>query len=377
MSFEDFGLLTLFTTFFYIAMIPFTALYATVNHKSAYLIAQRDLQSGFDFFTTIKRKTLLIAVTLSLLWIVSTPAISVFFHIHNVLVPLLFTPIIGLGLFTAANKGFLHGSFNFKAVGMIILFEVLAKLFFAWMLVTNGLHAWVYGSIPLSLLVAFLLSILLTPQKKNSQGSQTYVFPRKFFLASIATGLSTTAYLTFDLLLAKHFLHPAQAGEYALLSLIGKMIYFFGALPHLFLITLVSSDEGKKRDSRTTFHFLLTITFVLTSGAFITLGLFGARIIPFIFGMKAISIVPYVVQYSAAISFFVFSSTIVAFYLARQRYHVSLLSLLIAAGMGLGIVLYHDTIFHIIRVVLTTSIVSFTLTSALYVLESIKVIKLG
>jgi len=42
--------------------------------------------------------------------------------------------------------------------------------------------------------------------------------------------LATTSFLSMDVILAKHFLAPKEAGYYALLALAGKMIFFAGSL---------------------------------------------------------------------------------------------------------------------------------------------------
>jgi len=56
------------------------------------------------------------------------------------------------------------------------------------------------------------------------------------------------AFLTFDVILAKHYLSPEHAGQYALLSLIGKTIYFLGSLPNALMITLISNRMATKQN---------------------------------------------------------------------------------------------------------------------------------
>jgi len=378
LSFEDFGLITLFTTFLYLATVPFNALHATVNHRSAYLIAQYHSRAGLDFLNTIKKKTYLIAFAISFLWLISIPVIDNFFQINNFIVPLLFTPIIILGFITAANKGFLQGSFNFKAVGIIILLEVLSKLLFAWILVTYNLNTWVYISIPLSVLVAFLLSFWLTPQKNNTTPMQNgnYTFPKKFFVAAIFTGFSSMAFLTFDLLLAKHFLPPVEAGQYALLSLIGKMIYFFGALPSVLMITYVSNDEGSNRDPKRSFYKLFSATIILSIGAFLVLGLFGQQIVPLLFGNKTGVILPYLTIYSAAITLFAISGSFISYHLARQHYLFPIVAILMAFIMSFGILIFHNNISQIAHVIFYVSLLSLMTTGFLHFLEAQNILKL-
>ena len=77
-----------------------------------------------------------------------------------------------------------------------------------------------------------------------------------FFRASLFTGLSSVLFLSLDIILVKHYLAPEAAGEYALLSLIGKMVFFLGSLPAVFLITFVGRNEGLGFESKRIFEVI-------------------------------------------------------------------------------------------------------------------------
>jgi len=122
-------------------------------------MASGNQQEGINFLRTINKKTIAITVALSLIWLLFTPFTNSFFQMKNILVPILFTPIIILGALTASNKGFLQGKFNFKIVAAIILLEAMSKFIFAFSLVTLNRQSWVFIAIPISILIAFLCSV--------------------------------------------------------------------------------------------------------------------------------------------------------------------------------------------------------------------------
>ncbi len=377
LSFEEFGLVTLINTMWYVALIPFNALNATVNHRSAYLIAQKNTQAGLDFLKATNRKNLLIALIFSVIWLITIPLIDNFFQINDFLVPLFFTPIILLGVIASANRGFLQGNFNFKSVAVIFILDALSKLIFAWIFVGFNLKYWVYVSIPLSVLVSFILAVWFTKRKTTqTKSSGDYKFPKKFFSAALITGFSSMAFLTFDVLLAKHFLSPTEAGQYALLSLVGKMVYFFGALPSALILTFVSNDEGSNRDPKKSFYKLFSLTIILSVGAFLVLGLLGQTIVPLLFGNKTDVILQYLTTYSAAITLYAISGSIISYHLARKQYLFPILAICMTIIMSLGIIFFHQTIYQFTHVIFYTSILTFALTGILHLLEVNKLINL-
>lgn len=374
LTFQAYGLVAFINTMWYVMIIFLTALYVTVNQRSAYLIAQKGIQAGADFLNQTSKKILIITLIISGIWIAAIPLTNKFFQINDFLIPLLFTPVISLGAIVAANKGFLQGNFNFLSVAVIIILEALSKLIFAWFFVTANLHNWVYASIPLSVAVSFILAVFFTTRKIGfKKHSEKYSFPKRFFTATLITGFASMAFLTFDILLAKHYLTPAAAGQYALLSLVGKMVYFFGSLPSALIITFVSNDRGKEKNPLQSFNKLFSITIILTASAFILLGIFGQSIVPYLLGQKTIVILPYLMTYSVAIAFFVLSGSLISYHLAKEQYFFPLLAIIMAFLMSLGIVLSHKSIQDFTSVLLSISVLSFITVSLCHVLEVKKI----
>ncbi|HSW88728.1 MAG TPA: hypothetical protein VLG12_06220 [Candidatus Saccharimonadales bacterium] len=371
LSFEEFGLITLINTFLYIAIIPFNALFTTTNHKVAYLLGQSKTEKAQSFFTTTLRKTAFISFVVSCIWIATIPLIDIFFKINNYFVPLFFTPIITLGVITAVNKGFLQGKFYFHYIAVIITVEALCKLLFAWLFVSGKLNYLVYLSIPLSTFAAFLFAAYFTSQEFiGAKSTVDYKFPKKFFNASLLTGIASIAFLTCDVLLVKHFLSPEQAGQYSLLSLIGKMVFFFGSLPSSLIITFINQDEGKNRDTKKSFYTLFSATIIFSAGAFIGLGLFGGIFVPLLFGFKARTILPFLTTYAAAIMCYAIASSLVLYHLAKRQYIFPKISAVMAGIMALGIIVFHQGIAQITTVIFFTSLFTLTVLSTLHLLET-------
>jgi O-antigen/teichoic acid export membrane protein len=136
----------------------------------------------------------------------------------------------------------------------------------------------------------------------------------------MATSVSTIIFLSADILLVKHFFGAEQAGQYALLSLMGKMVYFLGSLPMVFMVTLVSRRDGLKQSSQSILSAIFLSVLVLVILSFIAFGLFGFFTAPLLFGAKATQVVPWLPVYTLSIALFTLGNVIVVYHLAKRHY---------------------------------------------------------
>jgi len=356
-NFESLGLIMLVNTLWYIITVFIGAFSSAINYKAAYLSIMENKALSSMFLSSMIKKGMLIAVPLSVIWIISIPALSNFFNILDYKVLLLFTPVFTFGLIAGANRGFLQGSLYFNYVSIIILAESASKLLAAAIFIILGLAGWAYTAIPLSIIFSALISLWLAKRKTLPISSvRDFAFPRKFFVASFLIGISAMSFLSLDVVLAKHYLSSELAGEYILLALVGKMIYFFGALPNVFMVTYVSRNMGLRYNPQKFFSVIYATTFLLSMIGVVFLGFFGDKTAPVIFGSKVQAILPFLRTYAFAIALFTLTSVIVSYRLARKNYFFSIISLLVSLGMSAGIIAYHNSIQEIVMVIFRVSI---------------------
>ncbi len=370
LSIEDFGSIVFYNTVLSLVAIFFGALSATLNHRVAYLNGRYHHEAGISFLRAVRAKALMVSLVLMLLWIALAWFISSWFQVQSVASVILFSPIFLFGLVSAANRGYLQGNFFFLSVGLILILEALTKLVFAAGFVFLDLKQFVYLSIPISLLASFVLAMFLVRRKTQVQTADNqFKFPKRFFASAVLNSIATVVFLSLGLVLAKHYLTPTAAGEYALLSLAGSMIYFAGSIPTSFMITFVSHEEGEAADPRRTFRWLLAACFGVTALAVTGIGILGPWLVPFLFGSKAQAIVGYLKPYSFAIGLFTVSSAVISYHLARRNYSFSVAVLLIPIILGLGIMLRHENILQIINVYFLTSILGTALIVLMHLLQ--------
>lgn len=317
-----------------------------------------------------KTRIFILSLILTLLWLIFLPSVSTFFKVNDWTSLILFTPIIILSLGVAVRRGYLLGNVFFEAAALTIVIEAGSKLMFAFILKSFGLESFIYLSIPLSIAASFILAVWITNKSTKKiqivTNHQKYRFPIRFLLACLVTGLATSGFLTLDLILVKHFFTPKQAGEYALLSLIGKMIFFFGTILNGLIITFVSRDMGQNKNPNKVFYKILGGSILLTIFSYLVVGLLGSFFVPLLLGDKSLPILPYLKLYSLSMVFFTLSTTFITYHLSRQQFSFSWLTLSTAVLLILGIFFNHHDFFEISKVMFLVSSTYFGLTVLLH-----------
>jgi len=270
LNLEDFGLISLVGSFVFITSIPLSALARTVTYKSGFLLGKYK-SAVKEYWILVRSQSVKYSAILATIWLILTPVLTIIFKSHTYLPFIIFVPVWIIGFAAAVDGGFLTGNLLFIVSGVAMISEALSKLVLSIAFVEFGLHEWVYLATPLSMSTSFIIGWLYVLKLKTKDikiDPSQLKFPKRFFVSSIANKISTVAFLSLDLVMAKMFLTPEDAGRYAILSLAGKMVYMVGSLFAGFIIPIVSKNEGEGVDSDKTFNKLIGATFITSFLAF-------------------------------------------------------------------------------------------------------------
>jgi hypothetical protein len=244
LDFAEFALVSFVNTILYMTIIFFGAFSSAVNHETAYGLGEHtDRPRYLNWLTFSIQKSFVMMILFIPVWMVTAPWLALYFRV-DLYVLYFFTPAFLFGIVAAASRGYIQGHSRFVLAGVLVAIETLSKFLLAVFFVFIGHTEMTYLSIPLSVIIAgctaffvvrkdFSMAIPLRTLKK------TFVFPAKFYTATLMGSFGTLMFLNVDILLVKHYLDAKMAGEYALLALIGKMVFFFSTLPSALMITLV------------------------------------------------------------------------------------------------------------------------------------------
>lgn len=368
---SDFGLLSLVGSFISISQIPLSGLSRTITHRSAYLLGKYNT-AVVDFWKILRKKSINISYIFTIVWILLTPFLMNLFQTDQYLPFLIFAPTWIMGFAGAVDGGFLYGNMRFVVSGITIISESVLKLLISILIISLGFDQWVYLAIPLSILSSFLIGWIFAKNVKQEKEVEIEVatyFPKGFFLTSILTKISSIAFLSLDLVLAKIYLSPTDAGLYSLLSLAGKMIYFFGGQFSQFILPVVSKNEGEGKDSKITFYKLLGATLMVSLIGFVGIGVFGYITVPILFGLRVLPIVEYLPIFTFAMVMQVLAQSVVTFHQSKDAHVYPIANFVVSISSIIGVVLFHNNIGSIVNVMFIASASSLATVMAIHIFE--------
>ncbi len=358
----DFGTISLIGSFLYLANVPFSAIGRSVTHRTAYLFGQHS-HPVKEFWRYVRTHSYRFAFGFALLWLLVSPLLRNFFHTDSIWPFVIFAPVWVVGILSSIDGGFLGGNLRFTLVATLALTESFSKLLLSILIVKIGLHDFVYAAIPLSMLIVFVMQwyfvkSIRTTSLSSSQLARATIFPKRFFVTSILTTLTGISYLSLDLLIAKHYLSPENAGAYSYLTLAGKMVFFMGGLISQFLTPMVSRDLGAGKKSNSVFIKILAMVVSINLFSFAFFGLLGHITVPFLWGEAARGITHYLPFYAFGMVCYSLSSLIITYRQIRGNYAFPIVGFALGLLQVIGMVLWHENIAQLTLVVTISGFIS-------------------
>ncbi|NHF58572.1 oligosaccharide flippase family protein [Flavobacteriaceae bacterium TP-CH-4] len=277
--------------------------------------------------------------------------------VFNTATPSMFI-IFGLGVplyfLMSVNRGSYQGRQLFTKLSITYQTEMWSRLLLTLALL---FVAPMHPSLLVALGIAFSCLFGLIPSDiKNLQWHQTkHLTPENLELVSRFIVLTACYELTqiminnSDILLVKHFFDPTEAGLYASLALIGRVVYF---VAWMFVMLLLPAVVQKHKDGEATtpvlfkyvgYVSLLSTTIVMASY------LFPETIIELLFGEDYIDMAGLLWQYALATSLFAISNIFAYYFLSLDQYVPVILSGVLGVSQIILIVYFHDSLLEVVQ----------------------------
>lgn len=357
LSVIDFGELTFYTSLLYIVSIPLGSFSETIGHTMAKLYGKYNIRYAKGYSNFILQKTIRYGLISTFIWVIATPFLTDFFKSHTPFLVLSFAPIWLIYVLSANYSGYLKGTIAFEKISARSVAEALSRFLIAFTIIYVGIPQYAFMAIPVSLSIETALGWTFARRVKSEEIQQEdKKFNKNFFLNSLISGIPVITFLSLDVLLVKHYLSPVEAGQYGLMSLIGKMTFFFGSLLAPLMIPLVSHNQGANKGSKNTFVFLFAATAFFSFGSLAGLGLLGNYILPLVFKEKALAILPLMPTYVFAMAVFTTTQPIVSFLQAKEKYVFAKVGLLVSALQVLLVGMFHENVTQVVWVMVVVSL---------------------
>jgi len=196
---------------------------------------------------------------------------------------------------------------------------------------------------------------------------------KSYSLAILISNIILTSFLTVDVLLARYFFSPTQAGYYASLSVLGKIIFFASSPIVSVMFPLVSerqaNGDGYQKPFLASFIAVLLVSLVISLIYF----LLPRQMISLLFGPKYLSASSDLAFFAVFASLYSFCSLFLNFFLSISKTKIVYLGVpfaLLQIGLISG---FHQSIRQIAEINIVV-LFSFLLCLMIYYFQSFKAI---
>lgn len=311
---------------------------------------KKDLPSIFSWFT---KKIVLFGGIVTFIILVATPLISRFLSVKISIVALLI-PIFIVGVAGFLYRSFLQGVLRFKEVVISSNAEILGRLILGVVFIYLGFG--VFGAVT-GLFLASIISLLILRYylkdigvvdgiSKFSEGNRVFKYSLPIFISSIAT----TSFFTSDVILVKHFFSAHDAGIYASLSTLGKIVFYGTAPISAVMFPMISKRHAKGQEFKRIFFLSLILTSVISLGIILIYWLLPTISVNILYGSKFLEGSRYLVWFGIFMAIYSLCSVFISFYLSQEKTKIVTPLVLFALIQIVGIWLVHDNIFNVIKV---------------------------
>lgn len=356
----DYGVLGAVLSIAYIVSVPSIVIQTTLTKFIADLKAKKKNREVNSLYLTALSKLFLFSILIFILFLSLSYFLAEFLRI-NVLTLIVFSPVLIFAFLLPVARGLLQGKQEFKKLGFNIFLEAFSKLVFGILLVYIGFH--IYGAI-VGIVIAFIVAFLylyfinINIKAKNKfEMSNVY----KFGMPVLFSLLILTLFYTVDVFLVKHYFSELEAGYYAALSLIGKIVFFASVAISTVMFPKVAELYARKKP---TINILYkSMLFVSIMGIFIISCyiLLPNFIVSILLGNAYLEIAGYLWLFGILMLFFSLTYLLVFYNLSinRKSFLSKLLFILIAEI--LIIYFYHPSIKAIIFELILLNLSAFVL----------------
>jgi O-antigen/teichoic acid export membrane protein len=302
-------------------------------------------------YSLLLRRAWIVGIMLGGALCLASHAVASYLHLPSPTLVILLAAGISFYIPLGAKRGGFQGVCAFSRLTANFIIEVLVKFLGAIVLIHAGYGInGAVGAIAASVVLAYFLPF--TPRELN-------VKPEPAVPASFSEGMQAIVFFVgqvvinnVDILLVKHFFAPTQAGLYAAVALVGRVLYM---LSWSVVSAMFPISAGAKRNENASvlivpLLFVVVIALVFTLG----LGLFPDVALRAIFGdafrQTGQRLDPLLMLYAAATGVYSLSVVLMAYEMSRRLANCGWVQLFFSGAIVLGIGLFHSTLRQVVVV---------------------------
>jgi O-antigen/teichoic acid export membrane protein len=342
---SDFGNVTAAVTLLMLA----SAVTLAFQLVCAKLVAQQeDAGARAGIYQTLRRRAWIVSLLMGATLFLAKKPFAAFLHLSHPWT----LGVLALGIAAYAplgvRRGALQGTCSFNRLGGNFLVESLARFLAAVALVAAGYGVLgAVGALSASVVVA-CFAIPLPSQMKAC--------PRPAAGISLHEGMQALIFFVgqviinnVDILLVKHFFEPAQAGLYAAVALVGRVLYL-ASWSVVSVMFPVSAARQQHDQDRNVVALPLLLVFGLVSVFTLVVAFLPHFIMHVIFGPRFTDGEHLLALYAAATGIYALSVVLMAHEMSRRTARTAWLQLIFSGILVLAIGIFHRDLRQVIVV---------------------------
>lgn len=356
----DYGEYASLVTLINLLSIPSQSFITIIVQFATDYISKKELGRALELYTILFRFTSGIGIVIFMVFLFFNGWIQSFFHISNILFLLIAGVSIAVSYMGIVNNAFTTSLLKFGFLSLLVIIAGAIKVGGAFVMFPVGYSVLgamviVFLSVSIPFLANFIPVRALFKEHKQRITIHLGELIRYAIPATVVT-LALSSFTSSDVLLVKHFFHPQIAGEYAGLSLIGKVIFYFtGSIP-MVMFPLIIKRYNHKQNFRNLLYLSLLIVLIpaLTLTEFYYL--FPVFTIKIFLGAAYLSVKPFLVPMALYMVIYSIVNLFVIFFLSLRKTHITWVVALASIAQIWGIYSYHTSFMQIIIVNIATSV---------------------
>jgi len=253
-----------------------------------------------------------------------------------------------------ARRGYIQGIHAFGALAVNFILEGLVRLGGVFLFVALGLG--VQGAVLASVLAVIITYFAARPSPSAAlSGSWRISIPFLEGVQAIVFFSGQAVINNFDIVLVKHFFPPGEAGLYAAVALVGRLITMcaWSVVNAMFPVSAGASSDDDERSPVlfTSLSLVFIILTVLIGALWMVPSLLWTTLFGSHFGIGAQGgFASLLILYAVATGIYSLSSVIITYEISRRIGHTSWIQLAFSGALAIGICVFHDSLRQVIVV---------------------------
>jgi O-antigen/teichoic acid export membrane protein len=322
------------TLSFQLVCAKFIARNETVGAKSA-------------VYQALRRRAWIVGIVLAGVIVLTSSQIAGYLNLPSPSIVILLACGIAFYVPLGVKRGALQGTCAFRELTANFVLETVAKFVVVLALVLAGYGVMgAVGAITASVIAAYYLPPL---------GRQLNHLAEPAIPASFREGMQAIVFFVgqviinnIDILLVKHFFSPREAGVYAAIALVGRVLYFAAWQIVSAMFPISASARSKGNSSVLVVPLLMVVG--ISAGFILLLSFFPALIVTSVFGAGFGEADSLLSLYAAATGCYALSVVLMVYEMSRKIANTGWLQLVFSGALVGGICLFHSTLKEVVLV---------------------------